>query len=434
MFHKILQQLLQGPAREASPERFPAHARSKMLARTPNMGPSIFRGVWPIMLLGQIERFRALLIHLIHGDYNMATDRKRLDQPGFLARYRFSEEEFRGCGLNWENLEVICSAHAANLTELEASAKQIVDLLRQIPEVHSLKYRIKHPEHLVAKIIHKRIGGDNFDVTPTNYDAHITDLIGIRALHLFKDQWQGIHTFVKNTWDLAETPIAYIRKGDPEDIVSGFGDFGCDVKEHDFGYRSVHYLLKSQPTKQLHLAELQIRTLFEEAWSEIDHQIRYPRASDDSRLDQFLEMFNRLAGSADEMGSFVKRLSHSLQVEAEGVKEMQAQLQSKEADLKQAISALEIKESEKKALETKLEALMISSQPTGLVIGDPGFRYIGKMSYEPYLAGSITPPVWSPDLVTSGLPERTCSKCGQSFKDDSLLKVNERCPTCRTQL
>ncbi len=57
MFHKILQQLFQGPAREASPERFPAHARSKMLDRTPNVSPSIFRGVWPIMLLGQIEMF-----------------------------------------------------------------------------------------------------------------------------------------------------------------------------------------------------------------------------------------------------------------------------------------------------------------------------------------------------------------------------------------
>ena len=62
----------------------------------------------------------------------------------------------------------------------------------------------------------------------------------------------------------------------------------------------------------MHIAEIQVRTIFEEGWSEIDHKIRYPYDADNPVLGQFLVVFNRLAGSADEMGSFVKLLKRKL--------------------------------------------------------------------------------------------------------------------------
>ena len=81
----------------------------------------------------------------------------------------------------------------------------------------------------------------------------------------------------------------------------------CQIVRHPFGYRSVHYLLALKPSKNLMVAELQVRTIFEEAWSEIDHHIRYPYQADNPILGNYLEIFNRLAGSADEMGSFIIR-------------------------------------------------------------------------------------------------------------------------------
>ena len=54
--------------------------------------------------------------------------------------------------------------------------------------------------------------------------------------------------------------------------------------------------------------EIQIRTLFEEGWGEIDHHIIYPRKKDDPMLKEFSELLNRLAGMGDEMGSFYRRL------------------------------------------------------------------------------------------------------------------------------
>ncbi|MBP2655628.1 MAG: RelA/SpoT domain protein [Firmicutes bacterium] len=60
------------------------------------------------------------------------------------------------------------------------------------------------------------------------------------------------------------------------------------------------------------VAELHVRTIFEEAWSEINHHIRYHYQVDNHILGNYLEIFNRLVDSADEMGSFIKLLDGEL--------------------------------------------------------------------------------------------------------------------------
>jgi hypothetical protein len=46
-----------------------------------------------------------------------------------------------------------------------------------------------------------------------NYKDEINDLIGIRVIHIFKDQWQEIHEFIVNTWKVIEI-TANVRDGD----------------------------------------------------------------------------------------------------------------------------------------------------------------------------------------------------------------------------
>ena len=72
-----------------------------------------------------------------------------------------------------------------------------------------------------------------------------------------------IHEFITSTWELYETPIAYYRAGDPKPLLKAFEAAECTVTEHPFGYRSVHYVVRSRPDKNVHLAEIQVRTIFE---------------------------------------------------------------------------------------------------------------------------------------------------------------------------
>ena len=69
-------------------------------------------------------------------------------------------------------------------------------------------------------------------------------------------------------------------------------------------YRSLHYTIKYKG----YYVEIQGRTLFEEGWSEIDHDIVYKEAEDDEMLQDYSKLLNRLSGLADEMSSYFRRL------------------------------------------------------------------------------------------------------------------------------
>ena len=101
---------------------------------------------------------------------------------------------------------------------------------------------------------------------------------------------------------MEEPPKVHMRLGDFSDIYSDWiaSDNIFDRKH----YRSVHYIVKYQGVYM----EIQIRTLFEEGWGEIDHHILYPYKKSDPMLTEFSELLNRLSGMGDEMASFFKRL------------------------------------------------------------------------------------------------------------------------------
>src|SRR5690606_29677137 len=71
-------------------------------------------------------------------------------------------------------------------------------------------------------------------------------------------------------------------------------------------------IIETKPAKNTYFAEIQVRTIFEEGWSEIDHTIRYPYDQENPIYGQFLMILNRLAGSADEMGTFIMFLKNTL--------------------------------------------------------------------------------------------------------------------------
>ena len=83
--------------------------------------------------------------------------------------------------------------------------------------------------------------------------------------------------------------------------------------EHKFGYRSVQCLVKTTFFKRPTILDIQVRTIFEEGWTEIDHRIRYAYDQDNPILLPYLTIFNRLAGSADEMDSYTLHLRNHVE-------------------------------------------------------------------------------------------------------------------------
>ena len=147
------------------------------------------------------------------------------------------------------------------------------------PIVHSVKSRIKDFQHLREKIQRKSSTED--PITPENIFDRITDLAGVRVLHLYQAQFSQIHRAMtqkleSGDWTLYEPPTAYTWDPESQDF---FTDHDLRVEVKESLYTSIHYVVRSRPDSTT-LCEIQIRTLFEEIWGEIDHRINYPALTD----------------------------------------------------------------------------------------------------------------------------------------------------------
>ena len=241
-----------------------------------------------------------------------------LDKKEFFEKYLIEEEYFESTGLDWDELLAIYEDYSNIVQKLEIDSQHIVLKLIDVPSVHSVRKRVKNPEHLLEKIIRKGKKYLDLGINRENYKKIITDLIGIRVLHLFKDEWTTIHDEIMHLWEVKETPQVNIRKGDNDgvDFEKIVEEAGCELIVRKYGYRSVHYLIGTPLNKNEEIqVEIQVRTVFEEAWSEIDHKIRYPYDTQSDILSEYLAIFNRIVGSADEMGSFIKKLKEELRTQ-----------------------------------------------------------------------------------------------------------------------
>ncbi|MGL4107632.1 RelA/SpoT domain-containing protein [Clostridium sp. LP20] len=239
--------------------------------------------------------------------------KKRFNLEEFLSKYPHAKDEIESNNINTKNLEEIYGDYVHYRTSYENQANFIANILREQPMIHSVKSRIKEADRLIEKIIRKtedRKGkyNNNFQFDLENYKNEINDLIGIRVIHIFKDQWQEIHEFIMNTWSVIEV-TANVREGDNTKI---FHDLNIEVRSRISGYRSVHYLVEFYPTNQKVIAEIQVRTIFEEGYGEIDHLLRYSSNDIPELIKTNLLLFNRIVGSADEMASLINNLSKNL--------------------------------------------------------------------------------------------------------------------------
>lgn len=296
------------------------------------------------------------------------------ERVALLTRHGLTAKEFGDTNLKWEDLEAVAADHVARANVLLDVGDFVAGRVRQLPEVHSVKVRVKNPEHLIAKIIRKRIERPDRVIELTNYRDEVTDLIGVRALHLFKHQWKPIHEMLREEFAEHEKPVAYYRKGDPEEVLKEFSDAGCRIEEHDAGYRSVHYVVNSMPQKDTHHIEIQVRTIFEEGWAEIDHLVRYPHNLGEKVLNSFLALFNTAASTADLMGTFLV----TLQAQTEAQQQLKREANKTKGQLDQTVAELKISEEARAKLKNEIAAAQRANTSAFVVQPNAGALYVGS--------------------------------------------------------
>lgn len=172
--------------------------------------------------------------------------------------------------------------------------------------MHSKKYRIKDPDHLKDKLIRKAVELNKkkkaFDYNKENLFLKINDLAGLRILHLHTKQFKQIDAELRNIlseqkWKIIEGPKA---KTWDDESRAYFKSIGVKTENNENLYTSVHYIIKPN-TKSLLTCEIQVRTLMEEVWGEVDHKINYPHKSEVLSCREQIKTLARVTSSCSRL-------------------------------------------------------------------------------------------------------------------------------------
>lgn len=205
---------------------------------------------------------------------------------------------------NFESLELFCKM-IRNF--FEAGSLEGV--------VHSIRHRLKDTDHLVEKIERKNIEDERKSlekrlgpIDETNLFQRVTDLAGVRVLHLHQDQFGKIHNAImgkvkEGDFCSFEPPKAYTW--DP-DSKKYFKSLGIETKQKESFYTSIHYVLKPNGRSPV-TCEVQVRTLLEEVWGEIDHAMNYPSPIENEQCKENIRVLARLVGAGSHLADSIMR-------------------------------------------------------------------------------------------------------------------------------
>ncbi len=182
------------------------------------------------------------------------------------------------------------------------------------PYIHFIKSRVKDSNHLRKKMERKALNrkrkGDTPNIDKNNLFTEITDLAGVRILHLHTEQIQKMNQIIlsilcENQYVLIEGPKAVCWDIEYKEL---FKRFGITADTRDSMYISVHYIVKANKTSNI-TAELQVRTLMEEIWGEVSHRVNYPDESSVSSCRDQLKVLARFTSGCTRLVDSIFRSS-----------------------------------------------------------------------------------------------------------------------------
>jgi putative GTP pyrophosphokinase len=133
-------------------------------------------------------------------------------------------------------------------------------LIKNTVHTHQIMYRVKDDESLTNKLVRKNYKYDSLH--------EITDILGLRVILYFEDDIYAVEEILKKQFKVDEKNSMDKRSFD----------------EDRFGYRSLHYIVsldderlslpEYRPYKDIKF-EIQIRSILQHSWAEIEHDIGY---------------------------------------------------------------------------------------------------------------------------------------------------------------
>lgn len=203
------------------------------------------------------------------------------------------------------------NSELSNLQAAEKAFRNLIVLLlkgKEFPEPKVVS-RVKDRSECVRKFDRKyRNQVEEFNSTYSIKD-YVSDLIGVRVICIYESDIDMVAEVLREHFDLIEETD---KSKELESTVSSFGYKGLHLDLKLKGPRSG---LPEYETFQDLKFEVQIRTIVQDAWSEVDHKLKYKKQTP-------LELQRRIAGLAalfeiaDREFEVIRDVSMSLEAEA----------------------------------------------------------------------------------------------------------------------
>lgn len=210
-------------------------------------------------------------------------------------------------------------AHVDDLEEIMETELKIIENslikgrdrgLDHLP-LYSTKWRIKRPGSVFLKMRRK---GKNLD--------DIFDYGGMRALCLFEQDIPQVHKYLLsifhiNNYILKEITIFNWPEDEYEEFniellrytTESFYKNMTHIHEKKMsGYKSIHYIINFNRSGTIYPLEIQLRTIFQDAWGELEHSLSYKQGNIHPHIRECFSILANDIESADNLMNHLKEI------------------------------------------------------------------------------------------------------------------------------
>lgn len=214
---------------------------------------------------------------------------------------------------------------------IQDNQKALTEMITQNLNIYHISSRIKDPERLIRKIVNRiyKRRKQYFTIDSDNYYKIVTDLMGVKLVYCFPDEWMEIDNMLYNLF----------YQGDEQYVSDYCGEYVCNpsvpfmiekpviyyppdedisiykIQEEKKGrslyryepmraYKAVHYLINFNGI----YTEIQVKSMSDDLWGMVDHDLVYKQETSELK-DELLEaseLLRILLSASDAVCMYMK--------------------------------------------------------------------------------------------------------------------------------
>ena len=212
-----------------------------------------------------------------------------------------------------------------NRLSFELVTQALLESLAQDPElkdyIHFTRHRVKAEDSLRAKLERLALSAEDVEdrsaaggigiINTSNLFGAITDLAGLRLIHLHTEQLIRMHPLIlkileREKYMLVGQPTAYCWDVEYQELFEGVG---IETRQRQSMYTTVHYNILAKQETGIR-CELQVRSLMDEVWAEVSHRVNYPNPSPSTTCRDQLKVLARLTSGCGRLVDSIFKIHH----------------------------------------------------------------------------------------------------------------------------